>query len=343
MLLTSVAAEAEVLPVSREDTSQTTSLHILVIVALQASLALAIWAFLAPSKVREPEGKAPVKGESKDASDNDDSTCAPPTDSGSELCTTPTDAGSGTETARSPKVELPRPWSVYQEKQMRMDPTCCFGIDVECAAIGWRHQDRYPCRVAVVAWNGATVLDVAVWVPNLVSPLTAVTGMYRRNIEHGMPLGQVRDLIQSRCGPRAILVGQSVEHDLSWLNLRRGVDYCSHIDLAQVFACAPQGSDRPRILCLEHVAAGLLNVQIQSSAHSPIEDASVALKLLLSHGSSHERVDAARARLAQLYSARRFRPRQRPPALIDGVCMGGWSKFCSCNSLPQPSVRTVRS
>ena len=73
-----------------------------------------------------------------------------------------------------PLPELPRPWTVYQERQMRMDPKLLFGIDVECAATGFRHDDRAPCRCAIVSWNGQTLLDVAIQVPGLVSPLTYV-------------------------------------------------------------------------------------------------------------------------------------------------------------------------
>ena len=40
--------------------------------------------------------------------------------------------------------------------------------------------------------------------------------------------------VRKICGPRSILVGQSVEHDVKWLGLRRDCEYGSMIDIAQV-------------------------------------------------------------------------------------------------------------
>ena len=76
-----------------------------------------------------------------------------------------------------------------------MDPKLLFGIDVECAATGFRHDDRAPCRCAIVSWNGQTLLDVAIQVPGLVSPLTYVTSMTAEQMYYGYPLEEVREMV----------------------------------------------------------------------------------------------------------------------------------------------------
>lgn len=212
-----------------------------------------------------------------------------------------------------------------------MDPKLLFGIDVECAATGWRHDDRAPCRCAVVSWNGKTLLDVAIQVPGLVSPLTSVTGMTAEQIYYGYQLEAVREMVREICGPRAILVGQSVEHDVKWLGLRRNMDYASIIDTAQVFTCIPPGSKTLRMFSLEHSAAGLLGVRIQAEGHCPVEDARISVKLLLDKGSTHARVESSRAILGKLFVDKQLGQRQRPPPRIDGVCMGKWSRMCTCH------------
>merc|ERR1719453_1292299 len=162
-----------------------------------------------------------------------------------------------------------------------------WSIDVECAATGIHHNARAPCRVALVDVNENLIFDVAVRVDYLVSPLTPITGMHRAQIDGGYPLEDVQTLVRKCCGPRAVLIGQSILHDIEWLQLQEGQDFGKFIDLADVFKITiPTASKRKsakpasRIFCLEHEAWGLLGITVQAGdAHSPVEDACISIKL----------------------------------------------------------------
>jgi RNA exonuclease 4 len=333
------------------------------VLAMHLSLCLVIWALFAPSRgAKKPSGAKASLSSSEDEPSSKPAADAKKEDSAVETVSEPAGDSSATPNRRvdgasgsakgafaanarseaeipEPLPELPRPWTVYQEKQLRMDPKLFFGIDVECAATGLRHDDRAPCRCAVVSWNGRTLLDVAIQVPGLVSPLTCVTSMTAEQIFYGYPLEEVREMVRDICGPRAILVGQSVEHDVKWLGLRRAVDYGSFLDIAQVFTCIPPGTKTLRMFSLEHAAAGLLGVRIQGEGHCPVEDARVSVKLLLDNGSTQARVDYARATLGNLFVGKQLGQRQRPPPRIDGVCMGKWSKLCTCSAEVKQDLR----
>ena len=156
--------------------------------------------------------------------------------------------------------------------------------------------------------------------------------MTAEQMYYGYPLEEVREMVRKICGPRSILVGQSVEHDVKWLGLRRDCEYGSMIDIAQVFTCVPPGTRTLRMFSLEHAAAGLLGVRIQAEGHCPVEDARVSVKLLHDRGSTQARVAEARADLGKLFVDKQLGQRQRPPPRIDGVCMGKWSRLCTCSN-----------
>lgn len=206
-------------------------------------------------------------------------------------------------------------------------PERVFSVDVECAATGWGHDDRAPCRVAVVR-SGATVLDLVIRVDGLVSPLTPLTGLDVRQLAQGKSLDEARRLVRAALGPDAVLVGQSIQHDIHWLGLAEGTDFKRSVDLAELFRCSAFG--RSRVLCLEHEALGLLGQRVQLGLHDPVEDAQVSLRLFEEWGSSPDRVQAAREQLGRLCEQRALPARRRPPPVIDGVCMGRWSTFCTC-------------
>lgn len=207
-------------------------------------------------------------------------------------------------------------------------PERYFSVDVECAATGLTHDDRAPCRVALVREDGSTVLDLVIRVDGLVSPLTPLTGLTAQEIALGCSLQEARDRVRAELGECVVLVGQSIGHDIKWLGLREGVDFKKSIDLADLFKCSVKGASK--VLSLEHEALGLLNEQVQVGVHSPVEDAQVSLRLYSEWGSKPERVHAARQRLSALVASRALPPRHRPPPKVDGVCMGRWSCSCTC-------------
>merc|ERR1719171_1147225 len=69
-----------------------------------------------------------------------------------------------------------------EQKKRRHDPSVFYGLCVEYAATGLKHQDRAPCRVTLVDFCGKLLIDAPIWVPSLQSPLTPVTGLTRKQI-----------------------------------------------------------------------------------------------------------------------------------------------------------------
>jgi RNA exonuclease 4 len=66
----------------------------------------------------------------------------------------------------------------------------------------------------------------------VVSYLSALTGLTKELIDqHGVPLAEGIKSLKAALPKTAILVGQSINRDVQWLNLRDGVDFASMMDL----------------------------------------------------------------------------------------------------------------
>lgn len=318
--------------VERLDSTPTSYSTIATVVMLQLSLGLFLWAIfrdVEPKSNGPAEQKKPQKTEkamSRTSSQNSTASTAE-SDTPEEKPQKP-ELTVELPTAAEPKPELPSPYTTYQEKQLRHNPSVFYGFCVEYAATGTKHQDRAPCRVTLVDFCGKLLVDAPIWVPSLLSPLTPVTGLTRKQISHGLPIERAREVIRSHCGPRGILVGQGVEYDINQIGLRRNEDYLSGVDTGKVFQCLPAGSPRTRTICLEQLAVGLLQVRPQTD--NPVENARISLQLLMTKGTSRAMVEIAREHLAKMYSENKLGYRKRPPPRIDGVCMGYWSKQCNC-------------
>lgn len=130
-----------------------------------------------------------------------------------------------------------RPWSTLTGP--------FYSIDVECVATGCGHgtAQRIPGRIAMVDGNGDRVLDElvrhdAATAQRIVSYLTGLTGLTREGCEGetSKSIEDISALIRTTLPKDAVLVGQSIEHDIEWLGLEEGVDYRAYVDLADIFA-----------------------------------------------------------------------------------------------------------
>ena len=128
-----------------------------------------------------------------------------------------------------------------------------FGLDLECVAVGMGrgHHHRHPGRVALVDERGDTLLDELVRHDvdsgegvRVVSYLTPLTGLTKEQCESSTSksLDEISDMVKDYLkaagggGPGgAILIGQSVHHDIEWLELKRGVDFFSHVNIEAIF------------------------------------------------------------------------------------------------------------
>ena len=109
-------------------------------------------------------------------------------------------------------------------------------LDVECVATGIRHDARDVCFVAVVD-NRESVLLLKKVKPEkrIVSYLTPITGVSEGDLDDGQRLSDVIAEVKRLLGPDVVLVGQSVNSDIKWLQLEEGIDYARKVELADMF------------------------------------------------------------------------------------------------------------
>lgn len=223
-------------------------------------------------------------------------------------------------------------------------PPTYISIDVEAAATGYGHSDREPCWIAVVDVQGTELLNIVVDVPQLVSPMTSITGLTTEQIRAGIPLAdalhRVHTLLCS-LGPNVVLVGQSPEGDIKWLQLRQGVHYAQQIDLAEKFRSWNAKYNSWNYFSLAKEAFALLNVRMHGNeSHSPLVDAQISMRLYTEFVREPERLKKAIAKLHRMTIYRRF-PRElmagNQNRNIDGVCGYAFDpQKCTCN---QPTLR----
>jgi hypothetical protein len=332
MFIAGSAVAARDVAVERHDSTPTSYSTIMTVVMLQLSLALFLWALFRdaePKSEPPPEEKKPQMKTALSRTSSQNSTASTAESHTEEEKPAKPELTVEVPARAEPKPELPLPYTSYQEKQLRQDPSVFYGFCVEYAATGTRHQDRAPCRVTLVDFHGTVLVDAPIWVPSLLSPLTPVTGLTRMQIAHGLPIERAREVLRSHCGPRGILVGQGVEYDVNQIGLARDQDYLSCVDTGKVFQCLPAGSPRTRTICLEQLAVGLLKVRPQTD--NPVENARISLQLLMTKATTRAMAEAAREHLAKMYTENKLGYRHRPAPRIDGVCMGHWSKQCNCS------------
>lgn len=111
-------------------------------------------------------------------------------------------------------------------------------VDVECVATGRGHMDRTPCWIAAVDVDGNVLVDLIVKVDKMYSPLTEITGLTREDIlERGVSLDEAMKALRQVLGSDVLLIGQSIQSDIAWLNLTQGADYNEALDIAEKFRC----------------------------------------------------------------------------------------------------------
>lgn len=109
-------------------------------------------------------------------------------------------------------------------------------IDVECVATGRSHNAREVCSVAVVDTKENVLLLKKVKPKSpVMSYLTPLTGLRQGDLEDAESLSDVIHEVKALLGPEVVLVGQGIQSDITWLELKQGTDYASAIDLGVMF------------------------------------------------------------------------------------------------------------
>lgn len=221
-------------------------------------------------------------------------------------------------------------------------------IDVEAAAIGRTHayRDRAACWAVVVDSTGKELLNLVIDVPNLVSPLTKVTGLTAAEIHAGIPLEDALDQIHTllcSISTNVTIVGQSVQGDIDWLKLEKGVHYNNVVDLSESFKTWNPKYRNFNFYSLAKEAYGLLGVRMHggSQSHNPLVDAQVSMRLYNEFVAVPSKLARAKSTLVRLTRRKQF-PRELMAGTfernIDGCC--GWAfnpDKCICGA---PTLRT---
>jgi len=250
-----------------------------------------------------------------------------------------------------------RPWSAIAGP--------FYSIDVECVATGYGddRSQRIPGRVAMVDGEGNTVIDEIVkhgqQQKQIVSYLTALTGLTQEKCEDpkNKEFAEISDLVRLTLPKVAVLVGQSIDHDIEWLGLRVGQDFRESIDLTSIFCQRiPQnlGSasnavrlerkleengatsydarrkmestiyeigfpTRYRIFSLRHACVHCLSVDMQSAHHDPADDARYSILLFNKYQKAP--IPLLRAMRDSLHRAPVTPSFSAANPVVDGVCM----------------------
>ena len=115
-------------------------------------------------------------------------------------------------------------------------PEKYFCIDVECVSTGPRHDDHAVALIAVVDQNETVVLKKKIKPKREVfSYLTPLTGLREGDLDGGVSFENAVKEVKSLLGPDVVLIGQRIDCDIKWLELQKGIDYHSYVDLCQIF------------------------------------------------------------------------------------------------------------
>lgn len=207
-----------------------------------------------------------------------------------------------------------------------------FSIDVECVATGVPHNSRSIAQVALVDEYSRPVFNVLIKQDKpVVSYITPLTGLTKEAIdEHGLPLAEALALLRAHLPPNAVLVGQSIQKDVQWLQLAEGVDYASLIDLCGIFCIWNPSRGSYTTFSQDHCAKVWLGLP-DRERHDALEDASLSMSLF----NLYRTIQWDPVRLHQMQMATLQAPRQpsfssRYPS-VDGCCMGNRKK-CTCGA-----------
>lgn len=101
-------------------------------------------------------------------------------------------------------------------------------LDVECVANGPGHNDRVIASVAVVDIEGRELLYKLVKpsVP-VFSYLTVITGITEESLRDGDTEANVLAEVHALLGPDVVLIGQSPQSDINWLQVCRNFVYAN--------------------------------------------------------------------------------------------------------------------
>ncbi|KAK9811008.1 hypothetical protein WJX73_005720 [Symbiochloris irregularis] len=208
-----------------------------------------------------------------------------------------------------------------------------FAMDVECVATSQSHNARAPAQVSLVDQNERVVLNLFIRPAEpVVSYLTPLTGLTRELIDsQGIPLQQALHILRQNLPPSAHLVGQSIDRDVKWLDLKEGQDFAGMLDLAGLFRVMHPKYKTWSVFSQDHLCKVLLGWDTSHMSHDALLDATKSMRLFNQYNMLQTNPQAwadAQAALLATPTAPSF-AKLNPS--FEGVCMGN-KKTCVCGS-----------
>ena len=199
-----------------------------------------------------------------------------------------------------------------------------FSLDVECVAVGKTHlpEDRAPAKFALVDSQGKTVCVQYIRPEKrIVSYLTPVSGVRAEDLEGAVSLEEAVEILKSNLPKDAILVGQVVDNDITWMRLKQGEDFADFVDLSQVFKGYNAKYKQTSYHSLLHEAMILLNLPDLDTAgeHDPANHARLSVQLWEKVKSRPDQLGEMRQSL--IYNRPKMSAAKRLSYKHEGVCL----------------------
>jgi len=215
--------------------------------------------------------------------------------------------------------------AIDPDTKLSVDGLFVCSIDVECVATGIGNKERTPARVALVDVNENVLFDKLIKPKeNIVSLLTPLTGLQPGSLDNAGTFEEVRKDLLKILPKNALLIGQAIDHDINWMQLKEGTDFYSSFDVGKMFRVFSR-TKRHRYFSLRHEVLYLTGFKgagtdIQSGIHDPVTDAIFSLRLFkrFMNATVHEMKFHRQA----LMRAPQTEPFWKKMPLCDGVQLG---------------------
>ena len=205
-----------------------------------------------------------------------------------------------------------------------------FSIDVECVAVGRRHNDRAVGQIALVDNHKRVLLDVYVKPEKpVVSYLTPLSGLTKEKLKNGISLETALNRLRSLLPSTSILVGQSIRKDVMWCKLKEGTDFRSTEDLAELYKVySPRYRSWSRF-SLEHLSKVVLGSRLTGAAHNAADDAINSIRLYKFYLENKSNSGIWNRIQNDLLKGQRPMSFSKRHPTFEGVCMGN-KQLCRC-------------
>jgi len=209
-----------------------------------------------------------------------------------------------------------------------------FSLDVECVADGYDHHARTPAKFALVNEAEKPVCEAMIQpAATIVSYLTPITGLTARDFDSAVSFEAARAILLNHLPTNAILVGQRIDSDIKWMQLRQGEHFKDSIDLAILFRSWNPKYQNYAYHSLLHEAQHILHYKNVDSSqpHDPVMDAKISICLWKKIVQNPQRLPEYQTTL------RKNRPQQSVAKRLgykyEGVCMSRFNpRLCICQA-----------